>query len=219
MLAYVIYIIIFLFIVNRHALNLFKKVLKEKSRDPKVLQILSKKLHLSLPYFWIYDTKMFWGMMVGIPGKPQMVLSSIYKDMNNNELEWLLLHEAGHYKLVHSIRDLLHQLIVICMGIFLIDLVHIPFSQYVLAIILGIFFGILSIQTAKLFEYEAEKFAISRMENPQGAIDAANRSKKTWKNADISKRLFNRWDPSMYDKRIALARKEIEKRKHAIIPK
>src|SRR5260221_1372957 len=186
---YALFILLFLFIVNRHGVNLIFDKFRNKRTNPKkvmdehILNFIYKKTRLKLSYFWLYDSsRSSYAVIAGIPGWPQVFISlNAYKNFTRDELEWLLLHEIGHYKLWHSIREAVQQLLFIVLGVFILTTITSSYMSNLLSIVLAIVFGIIGLQLAKQNEYEAERFALSRLDNPQGMITSGKKSIEEWK--------------------------------------
>lgn len=193
-----------------------KKTLLIKARDKEILSLL-EKTGIKMDYYWKYSTKESWGMMAGIPGKPQMFLSTYaLENFDKDELEWLVLHEVGHYVLNHSIKEAVYQILLLVVGIYIISLLNI---QLYLSLLIAIPLAMLSVQIAKYHEYQAENFALIRMSNPQGMVRSGKRSfehnvwgKKLNNVEYVFKKLFNRWDVSMYHQRIKMANNKLSKK-------
>lgn len=219
---YTVFIVLFLIIANRHVVeHLLERLWREKitnykSDDKKILDLIYLKTGLRLPHFWVYDTHDFWGLMAGIPGRPQMFLSTYaLNNFSDDELDWLLLHESGHYVLGHTIKEAIYQSILIAVGVFALW----QFNTIYLAIALGLLLGVMGVQMGKHHEYEAEMYALSRVTNPQGMIHSGERGVRKWyKNRGIVgsllRKLFNRWEATMHYHRIGMAKHELKIRKH-----
>ena len=107
MLMYIIFSLIFLFISNWFQITSFlsvpfKRGIKTISlKDKWIHETVLKKTGLRLLDITIFHDKKMYGMMAGIPFWPKMILSEgLYKALNKDELEWVILHEAGHCVLV-----------------------------------------------------------------------------------------------------------------------
>ncbi len=181
-------------------------------KDSNISELLLEKARVKINKIKISESSLFFGAMVGIPGKPQLFISrKLYEDFNKDELEYVVLHEVGHYKLGHSIKELALGILFFVTGSFIL----IKFSSLLLAVLLGLFFGILMIQIAKLKEIEADNFALKRVDKPQGMITATQKLFKAWEYKSsqnpIIRFLFYRGNP--YNNRIKMAETEIKKRK------
>ena len=52
--------------------------------------------------------------MAGLPFWPKIILSEgLYKSFNRDELEWVILHEAGHCVLWHNLQAFLIQVFIL----------------------------------------------------------------------------------------------------------
>ena len=197
-----------------------QKMTTKKVTDKRILDIIKNKTGVQLPYFLLFDDPFTLGMMAGIPGKPQMFLSQrTYTGdySQKDEQEWVLMHEAGHYVLGHSVKEGIYELIFLIVGIAILLTVHNIVFQLIASVILAVILGLLTIKIGKYHEYEAENYALRKVTNPQGMIEAGKRGIAGWKREKLPERsilhrLFDRWEISMYYQRMALAKKEIEYR-------
>lgn len=155
---------------------------------------------------------------MGIPGRPIMILSSaLYKTFNNSEKEYVILHEAGHSKLNHSIKEAVVFIVLFIVMVF-VQRDFFATNSLFTALLLGVAAGISNIQIARLFEHEADNFAVRRMADPQGMIGATKKFIDAYKKITPPENsfvhlLFYRGAP--YSKRIAKAQIEMERRKEA----
>lgn len=172
-------------------------------RDPWISDTIKKKTGLTIKSITIFETDKLFGMMAGIPAKPMMILSrGIYKEFKKDELEWLILHEAGHCVLWHSAKMASFQVVSIIIGIFLINYFNQGFYSIILAMIMGYIF----IRYAKHCEYEADRYSIEKIDNPKGVITAQKKLVKHYKineNSFFRKYLTSQTLPSQ---RIAMAK-------------
>lgn len=179
-------------------------------RDKWVIKILKEKASMNIENIKILNSNLLFGMMAGIPGHPQLMLSEkLYEDFSKDELEYVLFHEAGHYKLGHSVIELSVGMLLLILGIFIL----ISFQSNILfAISLGLLFGILMIQFGRLKEIQADTFSLKRMINPEGMVTATNKFFRAWKSRSSKNKLilflFYRGNP--YTNRIKMAKKEIQ---------
>lgn len=206
-------ILIFLVICNWFQLiNFLSVVLGPKNKtssinDKWIKTIVKQKTGLSLLDITIFHDKKMYGMMAGLPFWPKMILSEgLYKSLNKDELEWVVLHEAAHCVLWHNLQT------------FIIEISILSFGIYIgLSIVLAIILSIICIQIIRwTIEYVADAYSISRVSNPNGVITAQEKFRNAY-----NKNLFNseksllrfliHWNiyPSM---RIEMARKRL---KHA----
>lgn len=148
--------------------------------------------------------------MVGVPFHPHLVLSkSLYERFNPQELEWVVLHEAGHCVGWHILKALLLQISFLFLGIFII---YYYLSFFLTAFILAITFSSIFIYLARILEREAEAFAVRRVSNPREMIKAAQKI-YTYHSSDsliYLKRLLG-WKVPL-QVRIDIARNELNRR-------
>jgi Zn-dependent protease with chaperone function len=155
------------------------------------------------------ETDKVWGMMAGLPPKPYMVISNdAYENMTKDELQWVLLHEVGHWVLGHNIKMILVQAVFILIGFFILQYIHV--YQWLLAVFLGILLAAIHTQVARLFEYEANSYALSRMDHPKNLESILERATNRWRNKGkkdgIKEKLFNVWILDIYKDLVAKAK-------------
>lgn len=180
-------------------------------KDKKISEVLWKKAKTKIETIKISESNLLFGAMAGIPGNPQLYLSrKLYESFNWDELEYVLMHEAGHYKLGHSVKELLEGLVFFGIGIAILN----KYPNVFLAAILGLFFGILMIQIAKFKEVEADTYSLERVGNPKGMITATKKFKNAWKFQDPNNKLirFLLYRGNPYENRIWMANKEMNRR-------
>src|SRR3989339_561872 len=107
----IIFIIIFLIITNWFQIYSFSKLIVGKKiktssiKDSWINKTVKKKTGLSLLNITLFHDKKMYGLMAGLPFWPKMILSEgLYKNLNRDELEWVILHEAGHCVLWHNLE-------------------------------------------------------------------------------------------------------------------
>lgn len=146
---------------------------------------VKEKTGLSLLDITIFHDKKMYGMMVGLPFWPKMVLSEgLYKTLNKDELEWVILHEAAHCVLWHNLQAFIIEMLILCFGVYVISLLNV---SLLLSLILAIVLSILCIQIIRwTIEYVADAYSISRVSNPNGVITAQNKFRNAY-----DKNLFN----------------------------
>ena len=226
-IALIVFTLLYLYVANRHVARPFwniirgKKLKTEKVKDKRILDSIKIKTGVHLDYFLLFDDPFTLGMMAGIPGKPQMFLSQrTYTGdySQKDEQEWVLMHETGHYVLGHSVKEGIYELIFLVIGIAILLIFHNFIFQLITSIILAVLLGLLTIKIGKYHEYEAEDYALKKVTNPQGMIEAGKRGITDWKRAGLPERsilhrLFDRWEMTMYYQRMVLAKKEIGHRR------
>lgn len=185
------------------------------AKDNKIRDLVLDKTGVYILATKISETPKLFGMMIGIPTKPQLILSrGLYDSFSPDEIEYVVLHEIGHYKLWHGVKELIAGIVLFAIGIVLLKPIDLfPFTL-LLAVTLGVFFGILMIRLGRVHEYQADNYSLNRITNPKGMIQATNKfrnyhgPKYTENNNKIAQFLFYRGNPC--DNRIAMAHKEID---------
>ncbi len=207
---FILFVLIFFLIVNRYWIRSFIEgftIGKANSRDikdEKILRLIKDKTGLRLSKIKLLDTNKTWAMMAGIPSMPYMVISKdAYENFTKDELQWVLLHEAGHYVLWHNVKMISLHLVFIILGLFVLTQLNIFLNPFILALLLGILSAIIYTQIARKFEYEANDFALSKMDNPTGIKNMYEKAKNRWRKKGIEKdslyqRLFNVWILDIY---------------------
>ncbi|MCX6730624.1 MAG: M56 family metallopeptidase [Candidatus Roizmanbacteria bacterium] len=184
--------------------------------DNKLLEIIFKKTGLRLASIRVSSSQKPWGMMIGLPRYPYMVLSQgLYDSFDKDELEYVLLHESGHYMLAHSAKLAVLFISFLTIGFVSVSNIELPLIWIVIALIIGL----IQIQMSRLCEYEADAFTLARMTNPKGMITATQKFAKAYKHFDVIRhdedtflgRLIYMGIP--YNERIRNAEREIIRRK------
>lgn len=133
--------------------------------------------------------------------KPYMIISKdAYEKFNKDEMQWLLFHESGHYILWHSGKMILLHLFFLFVGFIILSSIS---SKILLTFLLGILFAIIYIQIVRRFEYEANYFALSKMDNPKGLSTLYAKAKVRYWKRNMNKnrlwlKLFNVWNLDIY---------------------
>jgi len=219
-LKYIIFVSILFYVPLWSQINLFISGIGKSKKATRLIEdkwinsFLKKKAETDIKYTKVINSNLLFGMMVGIPKNPQLMLSKkLYKNFTKIELEYVILHEAGHYKLGHSIIELSAGLVFLILGIFTINILHL---NTIPTMLLGLFFGILMIQLGRFEEIQADNFSLKRMNNPNGMISATKKFSKAWEdkssNNSLIRLLFYR--KNSYENRIKMANSEIESRKN-----
>ncbi len=146
--------------------------------------------------------------MVGLPFWPKMILSEgLYKSLNKDELEWVILHEAGHCVLWHNLQAFIIQIGILSVGIYTMLLYKLPL---LLTWLYAIFLSFVCIQILRWgTEYVADRYSIHRVDNPKGVITAQDKLRKSNGEKGILILLF-RWNISP-TKRIEMARQRMRR--------
>lgn len=192
-MSYLIFAIIFLFICNYFQIIHFAKLIvgpkikTEILKDDWINFVVKKKTGLNLKEITLFKDKKMYGMMTGLEPliMPRMVLSEgLYKNLNKDELEWVILHEAGHCVLLHNLQSMIIELIFLGTGLYLISTQNI---NLFLIPIVSLILSVISIQIIRLMtEYTADMYSISRVDNPRGVITAQDKFRKNYKESIFS---------------------------------
>jgi len=183
--------------------------------DTKISDLVQDKTAVDIKTINISESELLFGMMIGIPGRPELVLSrKLYETFSETELEYVLLHEAGHYKLSHSIKEIVLAIFLLLLGITLLRRFSSKPKGFLYALFLGLLFGIVLIQYGKISEIEADSYTLERISDPQGMIQATEKFKKIADQGGtkpfLVKFLFERKNP--YQNRVLMAEEELRKR-------
>ncbi len=122
------------------------------------------------------DTRDFFGLMAGLPGKPVVYISTTgISELTDSGLEWLVLHETGHYVLLHPYKWAAVQAVLILIGIFIIISIHRrkPLFTILIIPILVILVGLISTHFDRAQEIQANQFALDRMPDSRGLQEGA----------------------------------------------
>lgn len=185
-------------------------------KNPALIQLIYRKTRLYLKSIRISASEKPWGMMVGLPRYPYMILSSqLMKTFNADEIEYVVLHEAGHYVLAHSAKLAILFVSFIIFGSITVTDIPIPFIW----VPITLFIGLIMIQASRLCEYEADAFALYHLTNPKGMISATKKFEKAYHHFGpvrhdedtLLGRLIYMGIP--YNARIRSAEREMQKRK------
>ncbi|MCX6732642.1 MAG: M48 family metalloprotease [Candidatus Roizmanbacteria bacterium] len=196
------------------SINKRKKAVKI-IKDKNLLDTIFTKTGLRLASIRVSSSLKPWGMMIGLPRYPYMILSQgMYDSFDKSEVEYVLLHESGHYILAHSAKLAILYISFLIMGFIFISTIQIPLMWIAAALIIGL----IQIQMSRLCEYEADAFTLQRMTNPKGMIMATKKFANAYKHFDVVRhdedaflgRLIYMGIP--YNERIRNAEAEIKKR-------
>jgi len=214
-ISLILFILIFLFLVNYFQLVTFTSLIigpKIKTSlivDDWILKTIKNKTGLVLKNITIFHDQRPYAMMGGIYPFPILIISEkMYKIFDKDEMEWVILHEAGHHLLWHNLEAIIIEGVILTLGIKFIFLFQL---NIFLSGILSLFFSILAVQVIRYaIEYQADKFSIKRVTNPRGVITAQSKLRKYY-NVSLFKseksliRIFLHWNISP-DLRIKMAK-------------
>jgi len=212
-------IVYFLFCNWIQIYYLAKNFLKPK---PKVIPLLDDKLltkyksltKLDLSINIIEENSLMVGFMLSSPPfKPIMVFSQkLFKNFTLKELDWVVLHEAGHYLMLHNWKLALSQFILLIIGLFIVE--SFRFQTLFSILVISLLLPLIYIQVAKIFEYQADNYAVKTMPDPRGMISGNTKMRKVnnWerKRPFIKKFLVI---AVPFEERIKMAKREIASRK------
>jgi len=179
-----------------------------------LLQLIKDKTEVKIKNIKISETEQPFAIMVGIPTQPQLVISrAVYNSFSPSALEYVVIHEAGHYRFWHGLIEVIMMGILFIVGVILIKKFK---FNFITVIILGLVGGILLTQLGKVNEIKADEFTAKTMTNPRGMIEATNNFRNyhgkryTQNDNKILEFLFYRSNP--YDNRIKIAEQELQGR-------
>ncbi len=210
--SFALFILIFLVATNYFQLVTFASLIvgpKIKTSiiiDKWILNTIKVKTGLVLRNLTIFHDQRPYAMMGGIYPFPMLIISEkMHKAFNRDELEWVILHEAGHHLLWHNLKAIVIEIGMIVIGIRLVSLFQL---NIFLAAILSLLFSLLTVQIIRYtIEYSADKFSIKRVTNPQAVITAQAKLQKFYK-TDFY-RLFLGWNVSS-NLRIKMAKSRLK---------
>ncbi len=158
----------------------------------------------------IMDIDQMIGFMISSPPFPAVMVFSrkLFDSFNRDEKEWVILHESSHYFMWHSLKFALSQFTLLIVGIFIINNFVVN-EGIVLTLLIGLLLGLLYVQIAKIFEYEADNFAAKNMDDPKGMVTGNIKMRNDyngfWQNK-IFKNFFS--IAVSYEDRIKMAEKQ-----------
>lgn len=209
-MEFALFVLTFFLITNRHWVRSFiegftnGKANAKDIKDQAILDLIKNKTGLKMSKIKLLDTTKVWAMMAGFPTMPYMVISKdAYENFTKDELQWLLLHEAGHYVLWHNVKMIILHLIFIAIGFLILIELSLFINTTILSLILGVLAAIIYTQIARRFEYEANYYALSKMDNPKGIENMYEKARNRWRKKNLGKdglrqKLFNVWILDIY---------------------
>src|SRR3990167_7649858 len=76
------------------------------AQDKWITNLVNKTSEVKLQKFLLVGSRELFGGMSGLPGKPLLSLSkTLYKTFTQKELEYVILHELGHYINIHPLKE------------------------------------------------------------------------------------------------------------------
>src|SRR3989338_10777911 len=113
LIKFIIFGLVLVYTALWSQVNLFLSSLGQKKSFVTVVQnddlrkLIRNKTGIDIESIKILESDKPFGMMVGIPTKPQLILSrKLYDTFTPGEMEYVVMHEAGHYKLWHTVTEL-----------------------------------------------------------------------------------------------------------------
>jgi Zn-dependent protease with chaperone function len=186
-------------------------------KNQQIEQLIFTRTGLKITTLKIAESDYLFGMMIGIPGRPQLLLSrKLYRTFTPEEIEYVILHEAGHYQLGHALAEFLAFIFLFTIDILLLNRFSPSSFSIPLALSLGLVSGILMIRLGRTHECAADRFAVRRMTDPRGMVRATEKFRSfsgikfTENKNPILHFLFYRGNP--YANRINMAEEELKRR-------
>lgn len=217
-LKYFIFFAIYFYVTNWLQINIFvSSALKPKEsvsiiQDDWISNVVKNKTGINLSKIIIFNTPRLFGLMPGIPWYPEMILSrGMYENFTKDELEWVVLHESGHCVMWHVAKSVVVEMLILVLGLWVVSRIGKKYQLYLIPL-LALSFSLITIQIERYFEYEADYYSISRVDNPQGVITASeklNNKKPYWfyKEGSITRELLF-WN-ILPSQRIKMARERL----------
>ncbi len=185
--------------------------------NQKLLSLVLSKTGYQLDKIFLVNSKKLFGMMPSFI-KPHLILSQeLYTNFDDDETEYVLLHEMAHFLLHHVFKEELLGIFLLIAGITITIALNFTLLS---SILLGFIFGVTMIRFGRLHEYEADDYSLSRMTNPSGMITATKKFQAQYGSPrnKLLEALFYRGN--LFGNRIKMAETEISKRQltHKTIP-
>jgi len=170
--------------------------MREKTKLPLSIKIMDEK------------DKMIGFMVSSPPFKPLMLFSEkLHNSFTDDEMQWVILHESGHYLMWHNLKFALSQILIFLFVVYF----SIKFAwNFLLLMLFLTVSAIIYIQNAKLFEYQADTYAAKNMDNPRGMVSGNIKMRdanKGFLSNPIMKHLLTIAVP--YEERIRIANSQI----------
>lgn len=177
-----------------------------------LLARMRKKTKLQLSIKILDEKKKMIGFMISSPPfKPVMLFSEkLYQSFNDDEMQWVTLHESAHYLMLHNLRFIIVQLTLFLTGVYLFYWLE---TSLIITVLIFIVLSFLYIQLAKIFEYQADNYAAKNMDNPKGMITGNIKMMKANTGFFSNKILrYFLYIAVPYEKRIKIAKKQLKLR-------
>jgi hypothetical protein len=196
-----------------------KKDNRKNISDPLILDFIFQKTGLKLtsiklvpchkPFGAMADRYLFWPLM--------MLSTNLYDTFNKSELEYIVLHEAGHYKLRHLMKLRLILLFWFITGFIILGFVSNKMTLAVTLPLLSLVIGTVINFFVRRIEYQADTYAAMRINDPKAIISATEKMKHAYSNLWQHKLLYPFYSGNTYTNRIKIANEEIEFRKKQVV--
>lgn len=181
-LRYIILFLIMAYVSQWKTFHLYftslgqKQQILTKVNTSPLIELIYNKTGLLLKSYNIIASSKFYAVMIGIPGNPYMLLSTrLDQEFSDSEKEYVILHEVGHYLLNHAVKEAIFFTVLFTIGCLVVR----KKSWYSIPVV-GIFFGLLYIQFGMYSEYQADRFAVTHITDPQGMITATEKFKNNY---------------------------------------
>jgi len=224
-MRYLIFLSLFFYLANwRLVHNWFRKeeqssnVLANKVVDHRIHNFIYKMTGVKLDHVYIAPSKALFAFCGGVTRKPILVISrGAYEKFKENALEWLLLHEVGHYVLGHTMGMVLVETSYAIVGWLILTVIDNTMLLIILSPVLAVLLAIATIQTNKRFDVQANEFAVKKMKHPIGMKEGALLLMQQAQDSGIMHdtilmKLFYPWNYGMWNRTIKDAEKEIKRR-------
>lgn len=217
MFDYLLLTVVFLGIANWLSFYyLFLQLVKPRQKlipidNKELIGRIKKKTGLKIGIKIMEINKMIGFMVSSHPFPPIMVFSKkLFNSFNKDEKEWVVLHESAHYLMWHMLKFAFSQIAILLLGFIIINQLSRDINLF-LIILIGLLLGIFYIQIAKIFEYQADLYAATHMDNPKGMITGNIKMRKENNGIlqnEILKKLFIIAVP--YEARIKIAERQMK---------
>lgn len=222
----ILFTAVFIYFTNWFQINTLTKALISHrkrislSEDAKYIKVIYNSTGLKLNRITVFETDQLFGMMAGIPGRPELILSrGLIRMLTDAEMEWVLLHEAAHHLFWHNPKALLIEVIFLAGGFFTyFSMSEMIGPKILILIIIAVITALLCIQSLRyIIEYQADRYAISKVSQPQAVISAQDKfilspNPGLFSKPDSIGRKLLHWN-ILPQQRIAIARKFLPPKK------
>lgn len=213
-MKYLLFVILFIYLTNWQAIvaffngSFFSKTKSFPYKNDWLFNFLKEKTEIEFK-FKKAISDYYTAFSLFFPLGTIVFSSKVLEDFNKDEVEWISLHEAGHRVYIHGYKYIPISLIFIVFGIVILYHHNNPINNFfTIAFLLTPIYQ----QITRLFERQADTYAVKNMTNPKGMITANEKFAKASKSRiyrnDILRTLFT---PHLsYEERIKMAEEEIK---------